>query len=151
VPDQPDQPSLPSLAVGELIRCAERESQNLLATAGPADATSLARGWAEVLAGAQNILETIPHTAADTYPVEHHYLTIRVARMSAQAQRFGPVGLVGHAAMSGVAHTFDEAALTGTRERARLAPHEPGCPPGCGGRPRSDRRDIGEPGARHRT
>jgi len=96
--------------VGELIRCAERESQNLLATAGPADATSLARGWAEVLAGAQNILETIPHSAADAYPVEHHYLTIRVARMSAQAQRFGPVGLVGHAAMSEVAHTLDEAA-----------------------------------------
>jgi len=69
MPDQPhrrDQPSLPSLTVGELTRCAERESENLLVTAGPADATSLARGWPDVLAAAQDVLETIPPPASET-------------------------------------------------------------------------------------
>jgi hypothetical protein len=71
MPDQPpgnppDEPSIPALTVGELLRSAERESQALLATAGPADVTALARGWPDVLTAAAGALEAIPYTIAAT-------------------------------------------------------------------------------------
>jgi len=77
MPDQPDQPSL---SVGELIGWAQRESQTLLATAtaGAAEATTLARGWPDVLTAAQNLLEAIPYagTDDDPHPVGQHYLSV---------------------------------------------------------------------------
>jgi len=62
MPDQTGSAHLPALTVGELIRSAERESEQLLATAGPADATSLARGWVDVLAAAYEVQASYPRS-----------------------------------------------------------------------------------------
>ena len=118
MPDQPpgnppDEPSIPALTVGELLRSAERESQALLATAGPADVTALARGWPDVLAAAAGALEAIPYTIAATggtaHIEDHHYLTVRVIRMRDQARRFLPLGPHGHSSLREVAQSLDEA------------------------------------------
>jgi hypothetical protein len=121
--DQPGHPGQPSLSVGELIGWTQRESQTLLATAGAAEATALARGWPDTLAAAQNLLEAIPYagTDDDPHPVGQHYLSVQVAHLSIQAARFNPLAPDGHPVMSEVADTLNEAAqLVGRNVHAWL-------------------------------
>jgi len=127
-PDQLDQSVQPSLSVGELIGWARRESQTLLATAGAAEATSLARGWVTVLAAAQNVLEATPYagTDDDPHPEGPHYLSVQVARMNIQAARFYPVAPAGHPVMSDVADTLNEAAQVVGRDGHAWLPSNPG-------------------------
>ena len=113
MPDWPKQPALPppALSVGELIRSAEQESERLLATAGPADALSLIRGWPDVLGAARQLLEAIPVQATnasnDVNTPQH--LTTRVIRMQGQIDRFRPIRADPHPNMTDVAHSLEEA------------------------------------------
>ena len=117
MPDQPEQAEQPeqailALSVGELIRAAERESESLLATAGPADALALIRGWPHVLDGARQLLEAIPLRASDAGDDVNNpqHLTTRVIGMQRQTERFRPVSAAPHPSMTDAAHNLDEAA-----------------------------------------
>ena len=117
MPDQPEQAEQPeqailALSVGELIRAAERESESLLATAGPADALALIRGWPHVLDGARQLLEAIPLRASDAGDDVNNpqHLTTRVIGMQRQTDRFRPVSAAPHPSMTDAAHNLDEAA-----------------------------------------
>jgi len=127
-PDQSGSPGPPALSVGELIGWARHESQTLLATAGAAEATSLARGWVTVLAAAQNVLKAIPYagTDDDPHPEGPHNLRVQVARMNIQAARFYPVAPAGHPVMSEIADTLNEAARVVRRDGHAWLPSNPG-------------------------
>ena len=117
-----------SPSVTELMGWARRESQTLIATAGAAEATSLASGWPQVLAAAQRFLEAIPHTGnadEDPYRVDRHDLTMEVDLMALQAGRFHPVAPTGHPVMSDVADTLDEAARRVQRDTHAWLPTNP--------------------------
>ncbi len=125
--EQPGRQPPTSPSVSELIGWARRESQTLIATAGAAEATSLASGWPRALAAAQQLLEAIPYAGTDDepHPVGQHYLSIQVAQMTTQAARFHPVAPAGHPVMSDVTATLDEAAQLVQRHTHAWLPTNP--------------------------
>ncbi len=126
--DQPDQSVQPSLSVGELIGWTRRESQTLLATAGAAEALTLARGWPDVLTAAHNLLEAIPYggTDDDPHPVGPHYLSLQVGHLDLQAARFNHLAPTGHPVMIEVADTLTEATQQVGRNGHAWLPTNPG-------------------------